>query len=351
LVGALARYLIWTFSNGASIRSAIWLNGGFVDADGKSVPVKDTIVELWHPISDTQANVQAWRQFLVSNRIQQPFKQAHREVYALTDAERTTATFSNRFAAHILRQHQYMSLAKARGWTCRHRMWQDTPNDEPTKITLPAFGLWAEIFIEGAGGDEPEVLDSTAYVYVNTDQVRFHPLGEPGQTPLENVPPLVFSEVMRDCDLFVGVASIGADPNWINRGADAHRPNQWHRETDRYWHESSFGELAESAKLRKELIAEILPSLPIADKCEIHDRFLRVQGKLRAYRIHFNSGNILMEPDDRYLCIVPAGVESSAEKIYIPFDGDRLLSVILSKAVMLANDTKIKDPTIIRQIQ
>jgi Domain of unknown function (DUF4132) len=350
LARALAAPLIWWIETNGKMTSGMWRDGSFFDIKGLAIAVEGASIRLWHPISDTLANVQAWRQFLVSNRIRQPFKQAHREVYALTDAERTTATFSNRFAAHILRQHQYMSLAKARGWTCRHRMWQDTPNDEPTKINLPAFGLWAEIFIEGAGGDDPEVLDSTAYVYVNTDQVRFHSLGEPGQTPLENVPPLVFSEVMRDCDLFVGVASIGADPNWINRGADAHRPNQWHRDTDRYWHEASFGELAESAKLRKELIAEILPSLPIADKCEIKDRFLRVQGKLRAYRIHFNSGNILMEPDDRYLCIVPGSGEASPD-IFIPFDGDRTFSVILSKALMLADDSKIKDQAIFRQIQ
>ena len=31
--------------------------------------------------------------------------------------------------------------------------------------------------------------------------------------PLEEVPPLVLSEVMRDADLFVGVASVGNDPN------------------------------------------------------------------------------------------------------------------------------------------
>ena len=28
------------------------------------------------------------------------------------------------------------------------------------------------------------------------------------------IPPIVFSEAMRDVDLFVGVTSIGADTNW-----------------------------------------------------------------------------------------------------------------------------------------
>ena len=38
------------------------------------------------------------------------------------------------------------------------------------------------------------------------------------------------------------------------------------------------------------------------------------------------------------------------EKVHLPFEGDALLSVILSKAVLLVNDDKIKDPTITLQI-
>ena len=52
-----------------------------------------------------------------------------REVYALTDAERTTGTYSNRWAAHLLKQHQAMTLARLNGWRVTHRMWVDAPND------------------------------------------------------------------------------------------------------------------------------------------------------------------------------------------------------------------------------
>ena len=37
---------------------------------------------------------------------------------------------------------------------------------------------------------------------------------------LEQVPPLIFSEIMRDVDLFVGVASVGNDPTWAAGGPD-----------------------------------------------------------------------------------------------------------------------------------
>ena len=58
-----------------------------------------------------------------------------------------------------------------------------------------------------------------------------------------------------------------------------------------------------------------------------------------------------MSPNDQYLCIVPK--PSRAEeggKVFLPFDGDNLISVILSKAFLLAEDRKIKDPTIMSQI-
>jgi len=59
-----------------------------------------------------------------------------------------------------------------------------------------------------------------------------------------------------------------------------------------------------------------------------------------------------MEPNDQYLCIVqdrsPAG---DGADLFLPFEGDTRLSLILSKAFLLAEDARIKDPTITRQIQ
>jgi hypothetical protein len=62
--------------------------------------------------------------------------------------------------------------------------------------------------------------------------------------------------------------------------------------------------------------------------------FLSVKGKLRNYKIHIDSTNILMEPNDQYLCIVPdRSVKTTAtENIFLPFEGDNGLSVILIKA-------------------
>jgi hypothetical protein len=58
-----------------------------------------------------------------------------------------------------------------------------------------------------------------------------------------------------------------------------------------------------------------------------------------------------MEPNDAYLCIVTAR-DVTAERVFLPFEEDGgLLSVIVSKAFLLADDTAITDPTIVRQIR
>jgi hypothetical protein len=162
---------------------------------------------------------------------------------------------------------------------------------------------------------------------------------------LENIPPLVFSEIMRDVDMFVGVASVGNDPNWLDGGAEV-------RYRD-YWHHYSFGELTESSKTRKQVLKTLVPRLKIANRCELTDKFLVVRGDLRTYKIHLGSGNILMEPNDQYLCIVPSRGSGGLgkDKLFIPFEGDQTLAIILSKAFLLADDKKITDPTITRQLK
>jgi hypothetical protein len=52
------------------------------------------------------------------------------------------------------------------------------------------------------------------------------------------------------------------------------------------------------------------------------------------------------------LCIVPAQEAANVSgKVFLPFEGDRTLAIILSKAFLLAEDREIKDPTILHQIR
>jgi len=165
--------------------------------------------------------------------------------------------------------------------------------------------------------------------------------GDP--VPLSDVPVLVLSEILRDVDLFVSVSSVGNDADWMDRGE---RPAD--RAYDDYWNEFSFGELSETAKTRHAVLEKLVPRLAIADVCTLDKKFLIVKGKFNTYKIHLGSGNILMDPGDEYLCIV---AKPGQQKLYLPFEGDRTLAVILSKALMLAADEKITDGTIVAQIK
>jgi hypothetical protein len=343
VVGTMARRLIWEFVGEKGAITGAWLKGKLVGANDKAMGKLDeekTLVRLWHPVGSRAEDVLAWRTFLTRHEITQPFKQAHREVYLLTDAERTADTYSNRFAAHVLRQHQFAALCTQRGWKYRLMGTWDGGGDTTPTLDLPRWNLRVEYWLTGG---EVEALGSGVAQYVFTDQVRFYEVGAMKPMRLASVPPLAFSEVMRDIDLFVGVASVGNDPNWVAPG---------NRVGD-YWQHYSFGELSTSAETRRQILEQLVPKLKIADRCTMKGRYLVVRGSLRTYKIHVGSGNILMEPNDQYLCIVPGSRSPSpvtGKDLYLPFEGDQMLSIILSKAFLLADDAKIDDPTITRQI-
>ena len=335
----LTRLLVWNFT-GDSEQLGIWHNGQLVDADGN--PLKNlsesSQVRLWHPIESTPETVLAWRIWLENHAVTQPFKQAHREVYLFTDAERITNTYSNRFAAHIIRQHQFAKLCQQRGWS--YALMGDFDGDyEIPNWKLPQWNLQAQFWVEIASA---ELSESSIFLYLSTDRVCFYNLATGEPIELATIPALIFSEVMRNVDLFVGVCSISNDPNWQDRGeANLYQD---------YWHNNSFGELGTTAKLRREFLSRLLPKLKISDRCTLDDKFLTVRGDLKTYQIHLGSGNILIQPGSRYLCIV-SGVATTKERVFLPFEGDGMLSIILSKAMLLANDRSIKDPTILNQIQ
>ena len=157
--------------------------------------------------------------------------------------------------------------------------------------------------------------------------------------PLTTIPARVLSETLRDVDLFVGVTSIGNDPTWNAHGERRY----WD-----YWQKYALGDLTEQAKIRQDLLEHVIPKLVIRDVASVDGRFLRVRGKLRTYKIHLGSGNILMEPNDEYLCIVPG--RNTDPPVFLPFQGDQVLAEILAKALLLANDDTITDPTITSQI-
>ncbi len=338
LASLISRRLVWHFSKG-EMRAQGFLKGNdIVNLREEKIDWLDdeTLVQLWHPIGFATHEIIQWREFLEARQIVQPFKQAYREVYLITDAELRTEVYSNRFAAHILRQHQFAALCKQRGW--RYQLMGNWDSHNTPFIELPEWNMEAMFFVN-SDWQEANTNGMGIFNYISTDQVRFSRAGQP--IPLHDVPAMVFTEIMRDVDLFVGVTSIGNDPNWQDGG------NQFMND---YWRSYSFSELSQSAIIRSEVLQSLIPRLKIASQCSFEEKFLIVKGKVRTYKIHMGSGNILMEPNDQYLCIVPASSTAAKEKVFLPFEGDNMLSIIISKALLLAADDKITDTTILTQI-
>lgn len=344
LLSVIAKKIIWVFTTESSTVSALWVDTEWLTSDKHTVvPDENSTVSLWHPALSTIDEVKDWRTFLVDHKVQQPLKQAFREVYLLTDAEINTKSYSNRMASHILKQHQFNMLAKTRGWKYSLMGAFDNGYDNGTaQIHLPEYDLKAEYWINEVNADN-EFNDTGIWNYIATDQIRFVSTATNQVIDLIDVPALPLSEVLRDVDLFVGVASVGNDPAWRDSGGiPAYRD---------YWTSYSFGDLSEVTKNRKEILNGLVPRLKIGKVAELKDKFLLVKGKLRTYKIHLGSTNILMEPNDQYLCIVPDRSQKGlTEDLFIPFEGDAGLSVILSKAFLLADDDKITDTTITSQI-
>ncbi len=338
LVSFLSHKFIWLFEDGSNIRSAMYDGGNFIDCEGDVLDwlKDDTKVSLWHPIMADALEISRWRAYLMDRQIRQPFKQAFREVYRPLDHEKELGNYSDRFASHIVKQHNFKASCEIRGW--RYAMCGDFDTQLTANLEIPHWNMQAK-FELSTGSKVDNVQESVFLRYVFTDQITFHKTGK--QLEIRDVPPVVFSEVMRDVDLFISSTSIGNDPTWIKKGEGQYQE---------YWDKYSFGDLNQTALTRKEVLKSIIPKQKIHNRAHFEANFLSIRGELAQYKIHFGSGHILVEPSKQYLHMIP-DPSRKPSNIFIPFDEDPTLSIILSKAFVLAQDTKIKDRSILAKLK
>ena len=333
----LTEKLIWIVEDGNGIHNVLFHKSNFKNATGEIVTLSSPFkISLWHPATSTVEEVENWRNYIFENKIKQPFKQAYREVYKLTPAEENTYDFSNRFAGQTLNGNTLYALGKARMWTMSY--------EEAPYIKLPNLDLAGWLGVSGG----------VLYSSPTTEDVRFYKLKEYAKSKqldysekisLNEIPEIIFSEVFRDIDLFVSVANFYLDPYLPTNTEDELLVGNWNSQ--------NFGEKSKTpiATIRKQLLQKIIPMTNIAKQCSFVDNALVVEGKLKTYKINLGSGNILMKPNDQYLCIVPSSTAKEEKKVWLPFsEGDKVLMIILSKAFLLAKDDKITDLSILGQI-
>ncbi|BCJ39832.1 hypothetical protein GCM10010168_26920 [Actinoplanes ianthinogenes] len=274
-----------------------------VDSGGPITAVHP--VELLDPPTGRRG-LGGWQAEIVRRRVKQPVKQAFREVYVLTPAERESIDRSFRFAGHVVAGKVAGQLLSGRGWFLHGE------SDDYGAVRPVAGGLVAALRCDIRG-------------YFGMADVEFGALsflrdGRP--IPLEEVPPVTFSEVMRDVDLAVSVAGVSSQP---------------------------YGSPAQAAS-RAQILAALIDDLSLT-RVSIDGGSAVVRGARATYRVHLTSGSIHVEPGG-YLCVVPAGFGSTAHRrLFLPFaDDDRMTSVILSKVLLLAEDEKITDESILAQL-
>jgi hypothetical protein len=236
----------------------------------------------------------------------QPFKQVFRELYLVTKQEEADGNVSHRYAGQQVNPSQAMALWGSRGWQTR---------DQVTK-TFHDLGLSASVSFRHHGWTPLQVEGLTL------EGIEFRRRGEFKPIPLAEVPPVVFSEVMRDCDLVVSVAHRG--------GVDP---------------EAS----ASTVDMRAALLRETCALLGISN-CTIQKQHVLIEGKLGSYSVHLGSTVVHRLPGGS-LCIVPVHAQHRG-RLFLPFaDDDPRTAELISKVLLLARDHEIQDPSILEQLR
>jgi hypothetical protein len=189
LIRTLTTRLIWNFHSNGTHVAACCLEGQLVDAKGKVMKIaEDAQVTLWHPMMEPAKNVKAWRGFLEGHHISQPFEQVHRQTYTPTADELEDGFYSTRFASHVLNEQRFKTVITQRGWTLNRtagRGWSYVPH-----TTLEDWNIRVNLFADRKEEDT-----------VITDVLNFYKEGAP--LLLKKVPAVIFSEIIRDVNLFI----------------------------------------------------------------------------------------------------------------------------------------------------
>ena len=285
--------------------------GTFAGIDEASVPLAEPYL-FAHPshlLEDGALSL--WQRELIRRRTVQPFKQAFRELYVITDAERADGDASRRFAGRELDARVAGRLLSGRGWlSARH--------DE-----VHIHRVFHEAKLEA-------VLELDSYPHfltevdsITTATVVFNNSSTEDRVELEKVPPLVFSEAMRDIDLAASVAYLG-EGNWISEGMMVRR---------------------------RELLDAIIADFAMRG-VTVDGNYAQVVGERASYRVHLVTGAIYIA-QSQHICVVPSNSKALPSDVYLPFtaDDDPKLCEIVSRILLLLNDDKIRDKVILEQIE
>ena len=257
-------------------------------------------IEIAHPCSLLAAgSLDWWQERLTEERVAQPFKQCFRELY-LPSPEELAGESSLRFAGHLVRPLQAGALLRTRGWSPgggrAKRKWLPSGLHARFSWALHVPDLGRRVF--GRGEDDP----------VPTGEIGFTG-SDHRAVPLSEVPPVVYSETMRDVDLVVSIAAAG---------------------------ELGFTS-EQTLQMRAALVKRFARMLGLNNVFvgEDHTHAI-IEGQRAKYRLHLGSGSVFLEPEGRHLALSaakPAPLEQGPVE-----EADTRTTYILSLIPLLSRD-------------
>jgi hypothetical protein len=249
----------------------------------------------------------AYQQHLFHNKIVQPFKQVFREYYPITEDERAAVNISHRYAGNQIQPKRAAALFRAKGWTVGYeeglqRVW----HKENIIVRMYALADW----FSPADIEAPTL---EAIQFFSRDKYKL--------LSLADIPPVIFSETMRDVDLAVSVAHAG--------GVD---PEASHS----------------TVEMRVAIARELLALLQVGNVA-FQSAHAQIQGSMGEYSVHMGSG-VVHQSGRGMIAVLPIHSQSRG-RFFLPFaDDDPKTAEVLSKILLFADDKKIKDPGILAQI-
>jgi hypothetical protein len=289
-------------------KSGFWKANQVLDLDGASINSNDDDkFVIAHPSYLYQSvEWDLYQKHLFTNQIVQPFKQIFRELYVVTDNELEKGLRSNRYQGHQIQVKKTVALLKSRGWTLNY--------ESGLQKVYHKHHIGAQMYAEADWFTAGDVEAPTI------EYVSFYDLSTYKEIQLKDIDPVVFSEVMRDVDLVVSVAHVGdVDP-----------------------------EASHSTMEMRSFLAKESAKLFKLDNVEVKTRNILIKGSITDYSIHLGSG--MVQSNGIQLSIIAVQSQHRG-RVFLPFiDSDPKSAEIISKMKMLAEDNKIKDPTVLRQI-
>lgn len=291
------------------LEKLLFVCGNRVDAyEGFAGTDSDAALRIAHAYDLYQSKTWLdWQKHAFDHRLVQPFKQIFRELYLPNEDELHENTLSRRYAGHQVQVRQTVALLKSRGWTVDYETGlQKVYYKENIIATMYAAADWFS----------PADVEAPTLETVNFFDRKTHKALE-----ISAIPPILFSEVMRDIDLVVSVAHVG--------GVD---PEASHS----------------TVEMRASIVRELLTLLK-TDNVEVKERHAQIQGSLGEYTVHLGSGVAhMMGKGAINILAVPS---QHRGRVFLPFaDEDPRTAEIMSKILLLADDQQIKDPAILSQI-